>query len=83
MSPSRNKNEYQDEWVKKKINEGDIACFKYREFNKISKVGEGGFAIVYKAETCDKKQVALKEFRKKRSEIEKNGIEKFVKEVKI
>jgi serine/threonine protein kinase len=66
------------------MKEEDIVYFKYSEFSKIKEIGKGGFGIVNKAETNDKKQVALKGLIKKSNlEIEKNIIEIFVKEVRI
>ncbi|CAB4402705.1 unnamed protein product [Rhizophagus irregularis] len=72
-----------EEWIKKKMKEEDIKYFEYSEFNKIKKIGEGGFGVVNRAETNDKVQVALKGLiEKKSSKIEENVIENFVKELK-
>lgn len=66
------------------MKEEDIKYFEYSEFNKIKKIGEGGFGVVNRAETNDKVQVALKGLiEKKSSKIEENVIENFVKEVRI
>ncbi|PKC76119.1 kinase-like protein [Rhizophagus irregularis] len=72
-----------EEWIKKNMKEEDIKYFEYSEFNKIKKIGEGGFGVVNRAETNDKVQVALKGLiEKKSSKIEENVIENFVKELK-
>jgi serine/threonine protein kinase len=66
------------------MKEEDIKYFEYSEFNRIKKIGEGGFGVVNKAETNDKVQVALKGLIEKRSsKIEENVIKCFVKEVRI
>jgi serine/threonine protein kinase len=59
----------------------DISYFEYNEFSKPILIGEGGFGIVYKAETNDKKPVALKGLIG--SVIDENIIKNFVKEVRI
>jgi hypothetical protein len=63
------------------MEEEDINYFEYSEFGKFMKIGEGGFGIITKAETNDKKQVALKSLIS--SVIDKNVIKNFVKEVKL
>ncbi|CAB4402777.1 unnamed protein product [Rhizophagus irregularis] len=69
------------EWIKKKIEEQDINYFEYSEFSKFIEIGRGGFGIVSKAETNDKKQVALKGLTN--SVIEENVIKNLVKELKL
>ncbi|CAB5191719.1 unnamed protein product [Rhizophagus irregularis] len=69
------------EWIKKKIEEHDINYFEYSEFGKFIEIGRGGFGIVSKAETNDKKQVALKGLTN--SVIEENVIKNLVKELKL
>ncbi|EXX55730.1 uncharacterized protein OCT59_000754 [Rhizophagus irregularis] len=46
--------------IKKKLEKEDISYFEYNEFSKPIPISKGGFGIVYKAETNDKKPVALK-----------------------
>ncbi|GBC03162.1 hypothetical protein RclHR1_00500010 [Rhizophagus clarus] len=73
-----------EEWIKKKIEDEDIRYFEYNEFKEIEKIGEGGFGVVNKAETKNKKQVALKFLIEKSSSgIDENAIKKFVKELKL
>jgi serine/threonine protein kinase len=67
-----------------KMKEEDINYFEYSEFIKIEKIGEGGFGVVHKAETNDKKRVALKcLIEKENSEIDEKIIKDFIKEVII
>ncbi|RGB39158.1 kinase-like domain-containing protein [Rhizophagus diaphanus] len=67
------------EWIKKKMEEEDINYFEYNEFSKPIPIGKGGFGFVHKAETNDKKQVALKGLID--SVIDENVIKNFVKEL--
>ncbi|CAB5360015.1 unnamed protein product [Rhizophagus irregularis] len=69
------------EWIKKKMEEEDINYFEYSEFSKPIPIGKGGFGFVHKAETNDKKQVALKGLID--SVIDENVIKNFVKELKL
>ncbi|CAB4485310.1 unnamed protein product [Rhizophagus irregularis] len=69
------------EWIKKKMEEEDINYFEYNEFSKPIPIGKGGFGFVHKAETNDKKQVALKGLID--SVIDENVIKNFVKELKL
>jgi serine/threonine protein kinase len=63
------------------MEEEDINYFEYSEFSKFIEIGKGGFGIVLKAETNDKKQVALKGLINPVND--KNIIKDFVKEVRI
>ncbi|PKY24723.1 kinase-like protein [Rhizophagus irregularis] len=69
------------EWIKKKLEKEDISYFEYNEFSKPIPISKGGFGIVYKAETNDKKPVALKSLIG--SVIDENIIKNFVKELKL
>ncbi|GBB83401.1 hypothetical protein RclHR1_10120001 [Rhizophagus clarus] len=72
-----------EEWIKMKIKEKDINYFEYSEFNIIKEICKEGFGVVKRAETSDKKQVALKCLtEKKSSEIDVKVIENFIKELK-
>ncbi|GBC28758.2 kinase-like domain-containing protein [Rhizophagus irregularis DAOM 181602=DAOM 197198] len=74
----------EEEWIKKKIEDADILYFEYSEFIGIEEIGKGGFGIVNKAETSDKKLVALKGLiEKKNSKFEENIIKSFVEELKL
>ncbi|CAB4485534.1 unnamed protein product [Rhizophagus irregularis] len=74
----------EEEWIKKKIEDADILYFEYNEFIGIEEIGKGGFGIVNKAETSDKKLVALKGLiEKKSSKFEENVIKSFVEELKL
>ncbi|CAB5356662.1 unnamed protein product [Rhizophagus irregularis] len=60
----------------------DIRYFEYSEFNKVEKIGEGGFDVVNKAVT-NKKQVALKYLVKRKSpKFEEKAIENLAKQLK-
>ncbi|GES97465.1 kinase-like domain-containing protein [Rhizophagus clarus] len=69
----------EEEWIKKKIEDEDIIFFKYNEFKNIEKIDKGGFGVVNKAKTNDRKQVALKVL----SRIDESIIKNFVKELKL
>ncbi|GBB86740.1 hypothetical protein RclHR1_13130006, partial [Rhizophagus clarus] len=74
----------EEERIKRLIEDKDINYFEYSNFNKIENIDEGGFGIVNKAKTNDKKQVVLKCFiERKNSKIEDDDVKKFVKELKL
>ncbi|CAB5382525.1 unnamed protein product [Rhizophagus irregularis] len=81
------KADIEEEWIKKKIEDADILYFEYSEFIEIEEIGKGGFGIVNKAETSDKKLVALKGLIEKKSskfeKFEENIIKSFVEELKL
>lgn len=70
-----------NDWIDKKIENGDIDYIEYREFNNVKKVGKGGFGLVESADwnSCGIK-IALKTLLDS-SSVDENSMNEFVKEV--
>ena len=71
-----------NEWIDKKIKDGDIHYFEYNEFSNLEEVGQGAFGVVYRADwkNCGVK-VALKTLKIRTYNHSIN--DKFLKEVII
>ena len=70
-----------NEWIDIKIKDGDINYFEYSEFSNLEKVGEGAYGIVNKADWRNGGiKIALK-ILKSNSTINKDNLNKFLKEV--
>ncbi|UZO27050.1 uncharacterized protein OCT59_019259 [Rhizophagus irregularis] len=71
-----------NDWIDKKIKNGDIDYIEYREFNNVKKVGRGGFGLVESADwkSCGIK-IALKSLLDN-SSVDENSMNEFVKELK-
>ncbi|CAB4495457.1 unnamed protein product [Rhizophagus irregularis] len=74
---------FDEEWIRKKVEEKDINYFEYSEFSNIEIIGEGGFGIVKRAITDGKNRVALKCLIKKSSKINIKDFESLVMELKV
>ncbi|CAB5190803.1 unnamed protein product [Rhizophagus irregularis] len=74
---------FDEEWIRKKVEEKDINYFEYSEFSNIEIIGEGGFGIVKRAITDGKNRVALKCLIKKCSKINIKDFESLVMELKV
>src|ERR1700722_12448502 len=72
------------EWIDMKIKDEDINYFEYNEFSNVETAGEGAFGIVTKADWKNGGiKIALKRIRANNPSINKNNMNKFLKEVKL
>ncbi|CAB5199829.1 unnamed protein product [Rhizophagus irregularis] len=71
-----------NEWIDKKINDGEIDYIGYSEFSKVKKIGNGSFGIV---ESADWKSCAIKAALKtliNNPSVDEDNLNEFVKELK-
>ncbi|CAB4376459.1 unnamed protein product [Rhizophagus irregularis] len=71
-----------NEWIDKKINDGEIDYIDYSEFSKVKKIGNGSFGIV---ESADWKSCAIKAALKtliNNPSVDEDNLNEFVKELK-
>lgn len=70
-----------NEWIDKKIKDGEIDYIGYSEFSKVKKIGNGSFGIV---ESADWKSCAIKAALKtliNNPSVDEDNLNEFVKEV--